>query len=285
MRACTRAAIDDGLDIRGLKRFAVKAAAAESINDDQKRALMVSLAACEALAGLRVHQTSFTNYAEAEGCSLLIDVGARTRLYLRGKAEQLEFPEEYLNDADIWSAVVGLDGLLMTKKIRYDINGGYKNWDADNNGLIGDDNDYEDWIAWAQIVYQPWEDRKLSFQLEGGRDVDWSAISNYRIDDRIFFSIRDDLMPNRLAYDITLQVSHHEQSEGPRWDRLEAGAGLTWTPHRQFTVTLRYLYRNQDSDEDYEIVNTQASNTLNQEISTNGNFVQHVVSMGFEVRF
>ncbi|MEN8149035.1 MAG: hypothetical protein ABFS86_04385 [Planctomycetota bacterium] len=214
-----------------------------------------------------------------------LDIGARTRAYVHGEFEDLEFPEQALNDAEITSIWLGLEGLLFSKKIRYDVYGGITRWDPQYTGLVGDRNDFDGGTGWLTIVYMPWEEKKLSFQVEGGRKVDWSAISNYRIDDSIMLSIRDEIMPKRLSYDLSAQYAEHEQSLGPRWTRLELGAGLIYTPNRQMTISLRYLYRDQDSDEDYEIVNVQASLAGGEEIATNGNFIQHMVSFGVEVRF
>jgi CheY-like chemotaxis protein len=57
----------DAIDIE-----AVKAAASQSMNDDQKMALMVSKAACDALAGFTTAHTAFANYAGAEGALMEI---------------------------------------------------------------------------------------------------------------------------------------------------------------------------------------------------------------------
>ena len=46
-----------------------------------------------------------------------------------------------------------------------------------DEGLSPDDSDYDAGTGWAKIVYLPMEERKLIFQVEGGRKVDWSAIS------------------------------------------------------------------------------------------------------------
>jgi len=46
---------------------AVKAAASQSLNDDQKRALAVSKAACSALGMIHKAHTAFANFADAEG--------------------------------------------------------------------------------------------------------------------------------------------------------------------------------------------------------------------------
>jgi HEAT repeat protein len=46
---------------------AVKDAASQSLNDDQKRALAVSKAACTALGSIHKAHTAFANYADAEG--------------------------------------------------------------------------------------------------------------------------------------------------------------------------------------------------------------------------
>ena len=46
---------------------AVKDAASQSLNDDQKRALIVSKAACEALGMIHAAHTAFANFADAEG--------------------------------------------------------------------------------------------------------------------------------------------------------------------------------------------------------------------------
>jgi len=214
-----------------------------------------------------------------------LEVLARTRAYVRGMFEDLEFPEKDLNDAEITSGVLGLEGLLFSKKIKYDVNAGMLHWDPQLTGLVGDTDDYQGPIFWGVVVYRPWEEKKLSFQMEGGRKVDWSAISNYRTDDSILLSVRDEFMPDRMSWDVSGRYSRHVQSLGPRWTRYEFGAGLAWTPNRQLTVSLRYSYRNQDSEKDYEIVNVQASQATNQVIATNGNFVQHMVSLGVNVRF
>ncbi len=58
--------VQDFIAIDPLNIDRIKEAAAQSLNDDQKRALAASLAACSALAGLDRSATAFGNYAEAE---------------------------------------------------------------------------------------------------------------------------------------------------------------------------------------------------------------------------
>jgi hypothetical protein len=203
------------------------------------------------------------------------------RVFARFKYSDYRFTEHLLNDAEVSEYTIGFEGSIFTKKIKMILEGSYLEWEHQDEGAIGDDSDYEGGVGWGKIVYLPMEDRPLVLQLEGGRKVQWSAIANYRVDDSAMLTVRDVILPDRLDADVTLYWSHHRESEGPKWNLIEAGAGLTYHLHRQVDITLRYLYRYQDSWDEILITNIQTGD----EVETDGDFDQHVVSLGFQVRF
>lgn len=205
------------------------------------------------------------------------------RVYLRVSYTDLHFREELLNDAGISEGVIGFEGSLISKKLQFVLEGGWLDWNVDMSGLLGDDNEYRGGVGLARVVYQPWAQRDLKFQIEGRRSVNWSAISNYRVDHAVTFTVFNSFTP-KLDGDLTLAWSHHVPSAGPIRTLYEAGVGVTYHLFKQVDLTARYLFRYQNEyREEFLTTADQFGNPV--QIQTNGDFYQNVFSVGVEITF
>ena len=114
--------------------------------------------------------------------------------------------------------------------------------------------------------------------------MNWSAISNYRVDHRVALTVFEELMPKKLDADATFAWSHHHPSEGPVRSLIEAGAGLTYHLFRQVDLTARYLFRSQVEEREISLATATAGGQV-VNIVTDGDFHQNVVSVGVAITF
>jgi len=201
-------------------------------------------------------------------------------VYVEGRYRDLDYEENTLNDAEAWEAVVGFEGMVISRKLKAVIEAGYTDFDPSDNGETADDEDYQGAIGLAQIVFRPWEDRVVQFQLEGGRAIGWSAIANYRTEDHVSFTVLYEFIPKKLEADLTLAAEKHDESEGPERVLYELGLGARYKLFTQVTVSARYLYRRQESKDEIKLIE---GTTVVAE--SNGDFFQHVFSIGLELVF
>jgi hypothetical protein len=200
-------------------------------------------------------------------------------VYAEGRYRWLRYDEDVLNDAEAWEAVLGFDGIIISRKLRAIAEAGFLSWDSDDNGDTADEDDHEGGLGMVRLIFRPWEERKVQFQLEVRRELTWSAIANFRIDDTATFSVIYEWIPDKLELDLTLSAESHDESDGPDRILYEAGLGARYKLFRQVDVTARYLYRRQDSEKEIELV--QDGETT----SSDGDFYQNVFSLGLELRF
>jgi hypothetical protein len=206
------------------------------------------------------------------------------RAFVHARYNTLRFDENYLNDADIQEYDIGAEGPLISNKLRFLAQVGWLIWDYDDTGLSGDDSDYDNATYLARIVYKPWERRALRFQLETSQQVNWSVISNYRLDRPTVFTVFDELIPKRLDGDVSVAYGYHRPSEGPIRYLWEVGAGLTYHPAPRVDVTLRYLYRNQKGSREETLITVDEGGNL-QTLQTDNDFYQNVVQVGIAIWF
>jgi opacity protein-like surface antigen len=202
-------------------------------------------------------------------------------VYLEGRYRNLNYRKDILNDAEVWEIVGGFEGSIISRRMTAVAEAGYSSWNSKDNGLTADDSDYSGFIGLLRLVYRPWEERKLQFQLEAERRVQWSAIANYLVENRGELSVIYEFIPRRLEGDLTLAVRDQDESDGPSRTLWEVGLGVRYHLFKQVDLTARYLYRNQDSRNEIVYVDP-VTGVLRQ---TNGDFYQNVISVGIEVRF
>jgi hypothetical protein len=205
------------------------------------------------------------------------------RAYARFTYKDLRFRKHLLNDARVMSLVLGVEGPLLSKKLRFVAEGGGLYWDSRNTGLLADDNDFRGAVGLVRVVYRPFSERNLRVQLEGRRWVDWSAISNYRVDNTATLTVFNEFS-KKLDADVTFSISHHSPSEGPIRTLYEAGAGVTYHLFKQVDVSARYLFRLQSSRREEVLSSVDGLGNVTT-IRTDGDFYQSVFSLGVEIQF
>jgi opacity protein-like surface antigen len=202
-------------------------------------------------------------------------------VYLEGRFRQLRYDENTLNDADAWEVVAGFEGTVISRKLQVQAECGYSEWDSSDDGKTADDSDYDGFIAYGQLVFRPWENRNIQFQLDGGRALGWSAIANYRVEDRGSVSVLYEVLPKLLDADLTLSVEKNNVSEGPDRILYSVGAGLKYHLFKQLDLTARYLYRTQSSKNEVELTD----GTGDVVAESDGDFFQNVFSIGLSLKF
>jgi hypothetical protein len=224
------------------------------------------------------------------------------RLFLKGKYSDLSYDKGVLNDAKIWEGRVGFEGPLFSKRLRFYVDGGIKYWDSQDTGGFTftnaqdesefrenpDTDDFTDPVWLGRVAFTPWEHRKTMFQLETGRDVGWSAISNYRVDTYVMFTVFDEIIPKKLDVDMAVSYSWHDPSDGPYRKLFEIGAGLTYHLVPQVDLYARYLFRNQRSSDEIAVtfVEPNSGGGLDSvTLRSDGDFYQNIFSLGFMIWF
>ncbi len=218
------------------------------------------------------------------------------RIFLKGKYSDLEFKTGLLNGANIWDVRLGFEGPLFSKRFRWYLDGGVKDWENQADGGFvfrnaqgipefrsnPDDSDYSGFVGKGRVAFTPWQQRKTMFQLEVARDVNWSAIANYREDTYVMLTIFDELIPKKLDFDFVISYSKHDPSDGPYRHLFEVGAGLTYHLVPQVDLTMRYLFRNQRSFDEVSVTFV-GPNGGTTDLETNSKFHQNIFSVGFVV--
>lgn len=205
------------------------------------------------------------------------------RIYVRGTAQQIQFHEDFLNDGRIFTGVIGFEGTLLSKKLFVVAEGGYLHWCVNDNGLLGDEEEYQGGIGLLRLAYQPWSERNVTFQLEAIRTVEWSVISNFRVDHTVALTVFNQFT-EKLEGDVTLAWSHHVPSAGPIRDLYEVGLGIRYHLMERVDLTARYLHRFQIGyREEFLTTVDEDSNVVT--LRTDGDFDQNVFSLGIEIEF
>jgi hypothetical protein len=233
----------------------------------------------------------FFEQADHRKHRVALDVGVNPpfipdkRVFVIARYSDYTFDKGFLNDAEVQDYRIGIDGSVLTKKLDLYLDAGWLIWDHKDTGLLADDSDYSGGVGLLQLAFQPWVTRKTKFQVELGRDVTWSAIANYRVEDKILFQVVEELVPRKLDGDVTASYGNYRPSDGPKRRLLEIGVGLFYHVYRQMDLTLRYLYRQQWGYDENTLTSLDPDTGLPVTIETNGDFYQHVISLGLELNF
>jgi len=219
------------------------------------------------------------------------------RFFVRGEFENLNFTgdiddEDILNDENIYRALVGFQGAAISKRIYIEAEFGLTHWDHQDNGLFGDSENYTGGEGGLRIAFRPQQERKRVYQLEVSRTISWSAISNFRVDHTVSANYVHEVT-EKLEGDLGVTWSHHKPSDGPVRTVIEAGVGAVYHVFPQLDVTLRYLFRKQISDDEIalggfaDLNNNGTIDPATEAVffETDGDFFQHVVSLGLEFEF
>ncbi len=224
------------------------------------------------------------------------------RIFLKAEYTDLEFRTGVLNSADIWDVRLGFEGPLFSKRLRFYVDAGVKDWENQGDGGFaflnaqgrpefranGDDSDFNGFVGTFRMAFTPWQTRKTQFELEAGRDVGWSAIANYRRDTYVMLTVFDEIIPKKLDIDMVVAYTNFDPSEGPYRNLFEIGAGLTYHLVPQVDLTMRYLFRNQRSYDEISVNFVEqlpGGQTRTVTLESNGNFHQNIFSVGFLVWF
>jgi hypothetical protein len=220
------------------------------------------------------------------------------RFFVRGEFENMNFTgdiggDDILNDENIYRALAGFQGSAISKRFYIEFHFGLTHWDNQDNGLFGDRDNYTGGEGGIRVAFRPNQERKTIYQLEVTRTIGWSAISNFRIDHAVSANYVHEFIEKRLEGDVGFTWSHHKPSDGPVRTVIEAGIGAVYHLLPQLDVTLRYLYRKQISDDEIALggfADLDNSGTIEPSTEavffvTDGDFFQHVVSLGFEFEF
>ncbi len=231
-------------------------------------------------------------------------LGAEKRLFVEYSAEWLAYIEDLLNNAIIHRAVLGLEGSVISKKVNFLTEAGVVNWRThytadipprpdEEEGKNGEDMDasrYCGFLGRLELEFRPWENLKgTRFYLDVNRDLNWSAISNYRRDRSVYLAADHELMPKKLLGTVRVGLSEHHPSIGPRRRLLEVGFTFVYKLLAQADLTFEYVHRRQSSTQ--EVVATtppQDNDPLDPNddtIETDGDFDQNRISIGIRIRF
>ncbi len=195
--------------------------------------------------------------------------------------------EQILNDANINKGAIGAEA--TGDKVQVLAETAYESWSPKkSSGLSGDDGQFSGVVSHAQIAYSPWQERKnTKFQLEFEQTVDYSAISNYNVNQTGTLSVLHQIIPDRLDSDFNISFTTTNPSDGPYRKLLETGVGLTYHVFKQADVTFRYLFRHQTAH--HEIVTNSEfvrnNNLFEYQVSSNSAFYQNIVELGFLLHF
>lgn len=260
------------------------------------------------------------NQADSEQHSVSAEFGVRDfgalaqkRLYTRYSLTSLRYLERQLNDAYVHRAVLGLEGQIFTKKLDFLVEAGGVAWDTrDSSKAIvygptiwdPEDPEFENkpnfkklptpsesycaLIGRMVLTFTPWPERASTrFRLMFERDPHWSAIANYRVDHSLILTADHELIEKKLLGTAHVAWSMHEPDFGPRRQLLEIGFRLVLKLLDQVDLTAEYTFRKQASREEVvsPAVVDEGPPAIVQWFKTNGNFVQHVLRIGFAVRF
>ena len=201
-------------------------------------------------------------------------------VYVEGRLRILDFDKRILNDAEVFEAVVGFDGIIISRKLKVNAEVGYVRWESSTNGATADDSDHEGAMGMLRAVFRPFPERNLQVQLEASRRLAWSAIANFRIDDTVMLSVVYEILPKRLDVDATAAISNHNESDGPDRTLLEGSVGLVYHLFKQVDVSLRYQMRRQNSWD--ELVILAGPGLV---FASDGDFRQNIFSLGIDVQF
>ena len=193
-----------------------------------------------------------------------------------------------LNDGDRKRLVLGLEGAFLSKKVAGRIEAGYRSWDVDpDSGASGDRTQKHGAVGRVELAYQPWAERKTRIQLAYERTSEASAIANFNDVHRGTVSLLHPLVPRTVDADLTLGFTRTDASEGPRSRLFDLGVGVVYHPFDQVDVSLRYLYRYNDSRDELVIESSFARGAREFVFisHSDGDFFQNVVELGVDIRF
>ncbi len=193
-----------------------------------------------------------------------------------------------LNDGDRLRVVAGVDGNVFSKKVAGRLEAGYMAWDPDRgSGLSGDTSRFNSPVGKAELAYQPWSERKTTFQLAYERTAEASAISNFNSIHRGTLSVRHPIQPGKLDGDMSFGVTTTRASEGPDSKLFDFGVGVTYHWFKQVDVTLRYALRINHSDHEIEIQSSfvRGGREFIYVSRSNGDFTQNVLELGLDIGF
>ncbi len=219
--------------------------------------------------------------------------------------EPLVGGDQVLNNALHHRWVVGMEGMLFSKKLRGTIEAGYQYWDADDDGTTADDSDFQGFAGRFQLAYKPWAEKSTRFQWAYDRSLSYSSISNYSATHDTTFTILHDIIEDQLEADLSISWNRTAPSNGPTRMLIESGLGLTYKVTDNLDLNFRYLYRHQQS-EDEIVINSAFTKTIRDDNGTPGNpdddstvqattfdytsksdgdFYQNVLQLGFDLHF
>ncbi|MCU0726191.1 MAG: hypothetical protein MUE73_10435 [Planctomycetes bacterium] len=225
------------------------------------------------------------------------ELGSDKRVYTRYSYEHWRFMEQLLNNAGVHRGVAGIEGLIFTKKLEFMVEAGGVWWGTrytmnfsdprttpptETEGREFDSGKLGTAIARVRLEFRPWDNLKeTKFVFEGHRDPTWSAISNYRLDHGFRLSAEHEIVPRKLKGTVHAAWSYHEPSEGPVRALFETGLALVYKLLPQVDLTFDYVYRRQEAHDEVTSPGTPATG----ELTTDGDFDQHRVSIGINVWF
>lgn len=200
--------------------------------------------------------------------------------------------EKKLNDADVHRAVIGLEGLVYSQKLRGVVEAGYLSWDPRSDSISGDTNSHNGIVGRAQLAYKPFEERKTQFQFSYDRVLGYSSISNFNASHQVLVSVIHDLVPERWDLDGSVSFIRTEPSDGPDRNLYELGLGVVYHVFPQLDVSLRYLGRYQESNNEIVIQSAfeptagpRAGQTVFYELQSDGDFYQNILELGVTLKF
>lgn len=194
---------------------------------------------------------------------------------------------QILNDGDINKGTLGAE--THNDKIEAMAESSYENWKPRlGSGLSGDTNQFSGVVSHVRLAYRPWENRpKTKFQFEFIQTVDYSAISNFNVNQTGTISVLHQIIPDRLDADCNVSFTTTNPSDGPYRKLLETGCGLTYHMFKQTDLTFRYLFRHQTAH--HEITTNSdfqsGDNLYSYQVQSDSSFYQNIVELGLLLHF